>query len=433
MLNCRRLEVQTWTGRQVDLVYKLEVIEPRAKLLCEMPEFPRSYLIPRKAESTDVKGTVITVYGYEGGQTNYTFEKLRDYVYWNTIVGFTRDDISLLPKVLLRVGNDEQDLPIGYPFLKKPDPSSPDCWKTVTVDPPVIIKETTNSGESLEVILKGGFTLNTANSCKWGFSLSRTIENTGLRLSVLGIPCFRLDFHKLKGDKFQQYLDLSSFVAECDNLWSKLNIDRSNYNKDDPTVEAFERAVKKAFDAFAQRKEYTQYVEFRRREDEKSKSFELTKRKTALESTEQKYVCIKDSSGNLRVLHRVPENEHDTCALFWKLEGANLIPLTRFITLEHTNQKGMDAIATFQVSEDSQLKIMEAVEFEPYFERFEIQGHNPKQTSLVICWEVRKPDAIQKVNDWSYRAIIGNDVVNVLVIKNFPQIEIHSRSEVELL
>jgi len=430
MLNCRKLEVVTWTGQTNEPVHKLEVNEPRSKLLKDVPEWPTFYLIRRKPEPTDVKGTTITIYGYEGGNIDYDFDSLSNYMYWNTIVGYTKEENSL-PKVFLKVGTQEKELQLGYPWIKRPGPDEEEQWKTVLVDPPITMKERATTGKEIKIALKGGFTLNTANACLWGYSLSRWRYNTGLRLSVLGIPYFRLDYHRLKGERFQQYLDLCSFVVECDDLWTKLNIDRSGYNLDDPVVQAFERAVRKAFDEFARRKEYIQFMERRRREDEKSKSKYLNERKAALSSPEQKYVCAKDAGGEIKVLHRVPENEADVRALFWKLEGAGLVPFARFTSLEHTGSSGIDVIATFQETEDSQLKIMEAVEFEHAFENFILHGHNPKQTSLVICWEVRNQEKLQKISGWAYRAIIGQDIVTVLEMKRFPKIEIHRRTEVD--
>ena len=430
MLNCRKLELITWDGQTSQPVHRLEVNEPRLNLLKETPEWPKFYLTPRKAESTDTRGTTITVYGYEGGNVDYSFEDLKQYLHWNTIVGYTQETHDL-PKVFLKVGNMEEELSLGYPWLKDPDPNSDDRWKTVIVRPPIVATEKTPDGQLVEVRLKGGFTLNTANACRWEYSLSRWRYNTGLRLSVLGIPFFRLDFHRLKGERFQQYMDLCSFVVECDQLWTKLNIDRSGYNLDDPVVQAFERATRSAFDEFAQSKQYVQFMGRRRKEDEISKSMYLNERKNALGSPLQMYVCKKDSRGDMRVVHRVPENEADVRALFWKLEGADLIPFHRFNSLEHTAQSGIDVIATFQETEDSQLKIMEAVEFELAFENFIAHGHNPKQTSLVVCWEIRYPERTQKVNDWQHRALIGQDTLTVLVMSKFPGMGIHTRSEVE--
>lgn len=156
----------------------------------------------------------------------------------------------------------------------------------------------------------------------------------------------------------------------------------------------------------------------------------LNERKAALNSTEQMYVCTKDAKGEIRVFHRVPVNEADVRALFWKLEGAGLVPFARFTSLEWTGYSGNEAIANFQETVDSQLKILEAVEFEYAFEDFISHGHNPKETSLVICWEVRNPEHYQKTSDGMYHATIGQATVTVLEMKRFPRIEIHRKKEV---
>ena len=141
-------------------------------------------------------------------------------------------------------------------------------------------------------------------------------------------------------------------------------------------------------------------MEKKRREDEKTKGKFLNERKASLNAPSQEYVCVRRPDGQLTVLHRKPENESDTLAVFWKLEALERTPFGQFLSLEHTNQRGIDVIATFQESEDSQLRIMEAVEFEYRFENYLAHGHNPKQTSVVICWEVRDSAKLQKLSEY---------------------------------
>ena len=43
MLNCRRLEVSTWTGSKKSPIYKLEVNEPRSHLLQDVPTMPNFF------------------------------------------------------------------------------------------------------------------------------------------------------------------------------------------------------------------------------------------------------------------------------------------------------------------------------------------------------------------------------------------------------
>lgn len=428
MLNCRRLEVTTWTGDKENPIYKLEVNEPRGHLLQYVPIMPKFYLSMRPAGTLDRRGTVITVFGYDGGQKEYSFEDIKRYLYLNSIVGLTTHR-DFIPTIRLKVASYEETLPIGFQWVTAQiDETGKKSWRTVVVDPPIVIKESAISTEDVTVFLKGGFTLDTGL-----FKLSPHRRNTGLRLSVKGIPYFQLDFYAYKGEKFKQYKDLCSFVVECDAVEPKLNMDRSSISNqfgDDPIVVAFRKAVVKAFDKLADSEDYKTFLEFRRKEDEKSKASFLIQRQNALNSADQEVVCYIDSNQEIKIIHRVPNNENDTLALFWKLEGAGLLPFERFTSLEHTANQGIDVIATFQESEDSQLRIMEPIEFESSYENFIRHGHNPKQTSVIICWEVESPKKLQQINQYTYRALVKDSLLTVYEIKNFPKIKIERFIEV---
>jgi len=417
MLNCRRLETLTWDGNYNDVVYKVEVESPRSKLLQEVPEWPNFYLTRRKPEQVDRKGTTITMYGVEGGMLAYQFDDFKRYLYWNTILGITRQEHGL-PSIFLKVGIQEEKLPLGYKWILQRGSDETNRWRTVLLIPPIQTSEKTATGEDVSVVLKGGFTLDTANAFAPGEGLSPQRGNTGLRLSVLGIPYFRLDFYRLRGERFQMLESLCSFVVECDKLNTRLNIDRSGYNRDDPVVKAFEKAVTKAFDQLALSEDYKAFNEKRRHEDEVTKSRFLNERKTALGKPAQEYVCLGDpTSGGRRLLHRVPENEQDTLALFWKLEGANALPFAHFISLEHTNKGGIDVIADYQLDEDGQLRIAEAIEFEHTYENFLAHGHSAKQTSMIICWKVRNPSNLHAISNGVYRAQIGDQIITVIELQ----------------
>jgi len=422
MLNCRRLEILTWNGHKDTPIYKLEVNEPRSHLVQDIPIMPKFYLSMRTPETIDRRGTNITVFGYDGGHRQYSLEEIKRYLYFNTIVGITKK-LESIPAIKLKVANEEEELPIGFQWITTQyDVQGNKSWRTVVVDPPITLSEKITKSEEVEVILKGGFTLDTGL-----FKLSPHRRNTGLRLSVKGIPYFQLDFYAYKGEKFKQYKDLCSFVVECDKIEPKLNMDRSSISNqfgDDPVVVAFRKAVSKAFDLLADTEDYKRFLEYRRREDERTKALFLIQRQDALNSSEQEVVCSQDPNNELKILHRVPSNENDTLALFWKLEGAGLLPFERFTSLEHTANQGIDVIATFQEAEDSQLRIMEPIEFEATYESFIRHGHNPKQTSVVICWEIENPRKLKQINNCTYRAIIDDSVLTVYEIKNFPKIQI---------
>ena len=94
-----------------------------------------------------------------------------------------------LPAVKLKVNSQEVNLSIGFNFITE----QIDSWRTVVSIVPISKSEivTTEEGREItvEVILKGGFTLDTGT-----FGLSPRRYNTGLRLSIKGIPYFQLPF-----------------------------------------------------------------------------------------------------------------------------------------------------------------------------------------------------------------------------------------------
>jgi hypothetical protein len=427
MLNCSKMIIETWTGLSTDLVYKVEIFNPRASLLSEPPQEPVYELTQRKNNPADHKGTKIDIYGYDGGKYNYGFDELKNYLYLNTAIGLTKK-MENLPTVKLKVSSQEEILNIGFKYVTEQTGS----WRTVVINPPISKSEKIKTDEgkevNVEVTLKGGYTLDTSI-----FGLSPRRYNTGLRLSIKGIPYFQLPFYDYKGN-FNQYKDLCSFVVECDALEPKLNMDRSNISNqhgDDIIVKTFRRLTAKCFDEFADSTGYKNFELKKRNEDEISKAGALRERQAALSEKEQEYVCVANGEG-LKVLHKVPDAEHDTLALFWKLESLQLLPFAKFVSLEHTAQAGIDVIATYQIDEQSTINQFVSIEFEYAFSNFIKHGHNPKQTSMIICWVVDKQKEVQKISEFFYRYNIDGLSIPVYEIKNFPNLQMKSFNEIDI-
>jgi len=427
MLNCSKLVVETWTGIATDFVYKVEIFNPRASLLSEPPQEPVYELTQRQQNTMDRKGTKVDILGYDSGKYNYAFDEIKNYLYLNTAIGLTKKMYNL-PTVKLKVNSREEILNIGFQFITEQS-----SWRTVIINPPISkterIKVDENKEVLVEVILKGGFTLDTGI-----FGLSSRRYNTGLRLSIKGIPYFQLPLYEYKGNKFNQYKDLCSFVVECDALEPKLNMDRSNISNqygDDLIVKTFRKLTAKCFDEFAESHNYINFEQKRRNEDEISKASALRVRQEALSDKDQEYVCIEYNE-EIHAIHKAPASEHDTLALFWKLESFQILPFAKFITLEHTAQSGIDVIATYQIDEQSTLNQFVSIEFEYAFGNFIRHGHNPKQTSMIICWTVDKPKELQKINEYFYRYNTGGLSIPVYEIKNFPKLLIRTYNEIDI-
>ena len=109
MLCCSKLVIESWTGLSTDMVYKIEIFNPRLSLLSDPPCEPVYELTQRKNNSVDRKGTKIEVFGYDGGKYNYAFEELKRYLYLNTAIGLTKQ-MDNLPLVNLKVNSQQEIL-----------------------------------------------------------------------------------------------------------------------------------------------------------------------------------------------------------------------------------------------------------------------------------------------------------------------------------
>lgn len=430
MLNCHKLLLETWTGDIQEEHITLCISNPRSSLLAVPPQEPQYFLTKRKPISTDLKGTKIEILGYDGGTKQYTSEEIKRYLYWNSALGITKDIIHK-PKIVLQVASERNELPIGFKFINSQFlENGKKDWRTVVIDQRITKSEKIiieGNEINVQVELKGGFTLDTGK-----FGLSPYRYNTGLRLSIKGIPFFQLPFYDYKGNKFQQYKDFCSFVIECDNMETKLNLDRSNISNqlgEDLVVKTFKRLTSKCFDDFCQLPDYKEFEKNKKKEDETNKANAVIERQKLLSNPNQEYVCV-NKNNKILILHRLPDkSEIHTLAVFWKLESLEMLPFENFITWEHTKKEGIDVIASFQLDDESSLENFVPIEFEAIFENYIKHGHNPKQTKCIICWEIKNKTELRKINDFHFFYDIENSSIPVYEIKSFPGIIIKRYSE----
>ena len=217
--NCKRLEIKTH-DKESNSNFWVFVDEP-IKTLRESKQ-PIYKVIP--GAGLPNHGTEIKILGYEYGESASAFriDKLRLYLFFNTIIGCTRD--RELPQFHLRVENDEEIIHGGFSYLKEPEPSN---WKTYVIKEP--ISKTKNDGKSsVKVTLKGGYTLETSNENIVGEYSLRTGTN-GLFLSIKGIPYVQLDFNDFRGNFSKLQYKFCRFVVECDDLFSHMDFSRNTY------------------------------------------------------------------------------------------------------------------------------------------------------------------------------------------------------------
>lgn len=410
--NCQRLEIETWTKDKEG--YRAIIDKPYEKLTKEPPEIPKAQIYKLPSEDFRQRGTILKILGYENGRTDrdYSFDNIKNFLLHRTIIGCTRE--RKLPKITLKVLDREEVMETGYPFITKKEE---DEWRTVVIDPPIQKTGRINDTE-VKVTLKGGFTL-TGKAKE--FSMTSKNRNIGIILSAKGIPYFELDYYEFRGN-LDPMRKMCNIIVECDELFDIMDLARGDYRREDGKAKAFEKALKEAISEFINQAEYKKYLDKKGREEQKKRSEILNERKNKLISGKQRYVFM---DGMDSPIHREPENENDTLAVLWKLEGAKKLPFVDFKTLEHTStyKGGIDLIAHLKEDEAGEKKTFVSIEVEHTFESFEEHHHYPAQTSYVFCWKISDTDILEKARErYKYFKIFDSHILQVFEISQFPGI-----------
>lgn len=413
MYLCKKLEIETKTENGKS--YKVIVDNPYEKLIKKEPEKPE----PQIYEDAPVNfshGTVIRVLGYDNGIKYDEYEnhdKLMDFLYFRTIIGCTIPErIKKLPKLYLNTPrNQNNELEVGYKWIKK-EGDHVEGQKIGIIEPPIVI---TQGGNKVTIVLKGGYALKTGEFDIAGFGIAKG----GIQYVWKGIPYFHLDFNEYRAaTKLDVYSKFTRFIVECEDV--DTNIARSEINRDGVYYPLFEKALIEAFRKIKDTSDYKEWTKYVKDLRKKELAASLNERVEYLQKPEQKWVYYKGEK-----LHKVPDNEQDTRALLWKLEGKKALPFHYFKTLEHTAQKGIDIIGEFQEEEVSAKELFRAIEVENMLEDYDDHEHVPEQTALIIAWDSKDKDNLTPTKK-SYKFIWDYNGHNLIVylIKYFPEIEI---------
>ncbi|MGA2219075.1 MAG: ATP-binding protein [Terracidiphilus sp.] len=415
----RRLTVETYTGSKP--VRKVEVNAPWETIKNGKKPKPRIYESDPLPQQKP--GTKVLVAGHPPDiRREYTFSEIKDYLLNRTFVGFTRKRENP-PQIHLAVGNHHETLETGFPTLKKMTENPGPATRFVQLSESASVDGT---NRKINVTLKGLYSVEAGT-----FGLASESGNTGLILSVLGIPYFDLGLEKYTEGRRGLGLNPStkncSLIVECDAIQEKMNISRSGINAS-AEQECFDRCVKNLLHKIADSEEYKSFVAYTKRVKDIRGAETLDSRKQALEKPEQRWVFWKNPSSNKeRRLHREPENELDTLALLWKLEALNALPFETFESLEH-GSSGADLIAHFRETVDGNPERFVTIEAEFMFSNFKIHGHNPSTMPTVICWDLSKSRKIKlrETNlPWKFIAEVADGVnVRVYVLSRIPKIRL---------
>ncbi|MBM3301349.1 MAG: sensor histidine kinase, partial [Deltaproteobacteria bacterium] len=247
----RRLVVETYTGEGPER--KVEVNAPWETITAGRKPRPKIY---ESDPSSDRRpGTKVTVFGHPPDvKKEYPFSYIRDYLVHRTFIGFTRHRDNP-PKVELSVGNSKETLDIGFPVLKRIEGERGPATRFVNLSESTHVAGTNSP---VTVTLRGLYSTEAAR-----FGLSEESGNTGLILSVLGIPYFDLGLENYTEGRRGLGMNPSAknccLIVECDQIQEEMNISRSGIN-DGAMKEAFDRAVKMLLRRVAESEEYSSFV-----------------------------------------------------------------------------------------------------------------------------------------------------------------------------
>jgi len=420
----RRLEIETWDG--ADKAYRVLINEPWETIT--RGDIPKAKIGEYKPDGQTRRGTRISVSGHPPfpDDTVYGIEDIKDYLLHRTVAGFTRTR-EHPPQIELRTPNGSGQIPVGFPVLKRLDEirdgSSPD---TILVDDNF---ETNVPGtnRSLRVAIKGLYALDGPR-----FGLVKGGNNTGLILSVQGIPYFTLNFAEYAGRGglvINPGEGNCCLIVECDALQEEMNISRSDLN-DSAITRAFKVRLNRWFEEYQAKEAYQafrQYARTRKKHLQHEKGARrLGAIKDKLMQGDQDWVWLAGSTPVK--LQRVPANEFDTLAILWKLEALKKLPFHSFETLAHQGQ-GADLIVNLQEDSLSEPERCISVEAEHLFTNFKLHGHLPAQMPTVICWDIgpNPKTRIRPTNKpFKFTSDLGETQLRIFTIKRMECLRIDS-------
>ena len=374
----RRVEIETYNGTAA---YNVIVNEPWKTIDDGKKPRPNVSEVPPTAGQPT--GTTVRVYGHPPHKKEpFTFEEIWDYLTHRTFVGFTRERQSP-SRTTLTVQTRTEEIPVGFPEFRNLPEEPPEG--TVIVDPIVITRNLPGTNQNVQVVLKGFYTWDERD-----YGLADVHLNTGLILSVSGIPYFTLNMRALGSGELavaRPGTGKCCLVVECDAVQTGMNISRSGL-VDSALTDHFNKLVGETIQKVEKTEAHRAFRMVTRRRKEKKSAAELKERKEALEESDQAWVYWqpRDTEKPVRLL-REPKNETDTLAVLWKLEALGGLPFTIFETLAYSG-KGADLVVHFQEDETSNPERYTTMEAEHRFFNYKAHGHLISQFPTVICWDI---------------------------------------------
>lgn len=424
----RRVEIETCAG-DPHQTYDVRVNEPWETL--NNNNVPRPRISEHPPQDT---GTKIRVVGHppHRKESPLTFDQIRTYLLHRTFAGFTRER-EQEPEIWLSVLGRTEHLPFGFPEFSSIDFDSfaHEGLKLDESTQTLFINLTPKSSSAMRVRLKGIITWDPEQ-----YDLASKNLNTGLILSVKGIPYFNLNMEEYGATSIRTARPGESrtcLIVECDAIQDEMNISRSALVDSAKTLE-----LRKVVIELFQRVESSDiYLAFRRlpeREKVEKQGGILAEEKRKIESPDQNWVVFESAGNDPIVLIREPQNEAEVNALIWKLEAMGALPFETFTTLAYIGAaKGPDLLVNFHEDKSSEPYRATVVEVENNFYNYKTHGHTPTQYPKVLCWDVPASGRKAKINKTQkpYKFTMSTDEyqVHIYAIKYMDGIKVLSRDE----
>ncbi|MGO9691088.1 MAG: hypothetical protein ACLP2X_21500 [Syntrophobacteraceae bacterium] len=426
----RRVEIETCAG-EPNLTYDVRVNEPWETLNNNNIPKPKMSEYPPQQ-----KGTKIRVIGHPPHRKEepFTFDQIRTYLLHRTFAGFTRQRKNE-PEILLSVLGRTERIPFGFPEFKLIDFNGfgPEGLVLDELEQTLFVDLVPKSSVAMRVRLKGFLTWNPAH-----YDLSKKNLNTGLVLSVKGIPYFDLNMEQYGAASIPTARpgeERTCLIVECDSIQDELNISRSALVDSAKTVE-FKKVVAELFKRIETSEAYLVFRRIPERGKVEKQGAVLAEEKRKIELPEQNWVILERSEGEPILLIREPQNEMEVNALIWKLEALGALPFETFTTLGYIGAaKGPDLLVNFQEDRASEPFRATVIEVENNFYNYKTHGHTPSQYPKVICWEVPASGRKAKINKTQkpYKFTLSTDEyqVHIYAIKHMEGIKVLSREELK--
>jgi len=421
----RRIEIETFNG---NVAYTAIVNEPWETI--ENGKKPKPIVSEISPQATQKPGTTVRVYGHPPHRQEepFQFEEIYDYLSHRTFVGYTKERENP-PDIILKVQTRTEKIQLGWPEFRKIDTPLPEG--TRKVDSIVVTGNIPGTNDAVRVELRGFYSWDEKR-----YGLAPIHLNTGLIVSVKGIPYFKIDMKELGSGQLavaNPGEGKCCLIIECDAIHQAMDLSRTDI-VDSALTDHFKKLAAEAIKKVEDTNEHRAFRQVPKRRKDKDSATKLKERKEELESATQAWVYWQSPGQTQPIrLIREPQNETDTLAVLWKLEALGSLPFTTFETLAYSG-KGADLIVHFQEDDSSNSERYATFEAEYRFFNYKAHGHLITQFPTVICWELNprpKMSVRQTAKPYKHTVQLEETTLRVYTLKDVPGVFVANEEEMK--